>query len=155
MEKRLGPRLWAVLLTGVPFGFFKFATGLYLYDHIHPVLGAVMMAWGGIDILINLVALAYPRATAYCLLADIGRALDKRQGQPWWEDVMLAIDTLVTLLILAGMIWFGGLAELSPKILRVWEVAVVANIVSAGIQRVWQTIHVRRTAEQTVIPETN
>lgn len=146
MEKVVGSRLWAVLMTGIPYGIFKLAAGWSVYDDVQPLLGAAVMIWGGLDLLSNLLALFSPTASAYCLMADIGRVLDRRRPGHWWENMMLAVDTLVTLLIVSAMIWYGRLPLLPPMLGKVWNVAVVANITSVGIQRVWQRAHARRIA---------
>ena len=146
MQRVVGSRLWAVLMTGIPYGIFKIGTGWYLYANVQPLLGVLMMVWGGIDLLSNLVALFSPTASAYCLLGDIGRALDRRGSGRWWEDMMLAVDTLVTLVIVSAMIWFGRLPLLPPGLGIVWNVAVVANITAVGAQRVWLSAHRARTA---------
>jgi hypothetical protein len=141
MEEKLGSRLWAILMTGTPYAIFKFGAGWYLYADVQPLLGGVVMAWGGFDLLSNVLALISPDATAYCSLADIGRMLDRGRREPWWENLMLAVDTLVTLLIVSGMIWFGHLPLLPPTLGLAWNVAVVANVTGVGVQRVWQSVH--------------
>lgn len=146
MKKVVGSRLWAVLMTGIPYGIFKLGAGWYVYDDFQALLGGLMMAWGVLDVASNLVALFSPATSAYCLLGDLGRALDKRRGGRWWEDMMLSVDTLLTLVIVSAMIWFGRLPLLPPKLGLVWDVAVVANITAVGAQRVWQSAHARRPA---------
>jgi len=124
-------------MTGIPYAIFKVVAGWFLYAEVQPLVGAVVMGWGALDFLSNLAALVSPHASAYCLLADIGRWLDRRRGGRRWENLMLAVDTLVTLLIVSAMIWFNSIPKLPPALLSLWNVAVVTNITGVGIQRVW------------------
>jgi hypothetical protein len=150
---RLAGRLWAVLLTGIPFSVFKVGGGLAAVEDIGAALGWLVVAWGGIDALLNLGALFWPGRSSYCLLSNLGRAADRRAhrraAEPcaasararWrrYEQLGLALDTLLAFIIVATMIWFGRIGSLSPLVQRVWELSVIANILGVGIERVWRS----------------
>jgi hypothetical protein len=136
----LGRRLWATTLTGIPFAIFKLGAGVWLEAHFNQALGVALIVWGGLDIALNLISLAFPDRFSYCLLSNFGRQFEKRDsGDRRWEAVSLAADTLFAFLIVSAMIWLRLLPELPPGIGRVWDVAVVANIVGVGVERLWQT----------------
>lgn len=124
-------------MTGIPYAVFKLGAGWFLQASGRPWLGWPMVVWGAFDLLANLTALAAPRLSAYCLLAELGRRLDRRRQPARWESLMLSVDTLVTLVIVSAMIWFGAIPALPSALLVTWNVAVVANITGVGIQRVW------------------
>lgn len=145
MDESLGRRLWAAVLTGIPFGVFKVGVGWYVYAFINPVLGSVTIAWGIVDILLNLLSVSLPRSVSYCLLSNIGRRIDIHAGRENWERILLALDTLLTFAIVAGMIWFRQLPFLPAVLGRLWDLSVVCNVVGVGAERLWQALH-RRSA---------
>jgi hypothetical protein len=137
-------RTWAVLLTGIPFGVFKIGAGMIARADIHPLLGLAIALWGGVDVLLNLLSLFLPRAVSPCALSNLGRLLDGRRGGAGQREMLgLALDTLLSFTIVATVIWLRRLASLPPAVIRAWEVAVIANVMGAGLERVWQA---RRTA---------
>lgn len=139
MSDSLGRRIWATALTGIPFGIFKLGTGVYLDQHLSPALGVALIVWGALDILLNLLSVAFPARFSFCALSNLGRQIDRRREARRWEAVLLAVDTLLAFLIVAGMIWYRLLPLLPPVLGRVWDVAVVANIVGVGVERLWLT----------------
>ncbi|MDH3671195.1 MAG: hypothetical protein OES46_08505 [Gammaproteobacteria bacterium] len=144
MDESLGRRLWAAVLTGIPFGVFKLGAGWHLYAFVNPVLGAVIMAWGIVDILLNVLSVPLPRSLSYCLLSNIGRRIDIYTGRENGEHILLAVDTLFTFVIVAGMIWFRQLPFLPVVLGRLWDLSVVCNVVGVGAERLWQALHRRR-----------
>ena len=140
MTDSLGRRLWATALTGIPFGIFKLGAGVWLSTEYSYALGVALLVWGALDIALNLIAIPFPKRFSYCLLSNLGRLLERRPAtvRPW-EAVSLALDTLLAFLIVSAMIWLRLLPELPPVMGRVWDVAVVANIVGVGVERLWRT----------------
>lgn len=137
MDDKTGVKLWAVLMTGLPYAVFKLGAGWYLQSAGHRVFGWPLVVWGVFDIFDNLAALVRLHPRAYCLLAAIGHWLDRGRQPPRYQNLFLGIDTLATLLIVSAMIWFGAIPKLPAGLLLVWNVAVVANITGVGLQRVW------------------
>ncbi|MEN8803332.1 MAG: hypothetical protein ABF297_15290 [Thiogranum sp.] len=140
MEEALGRRLWAAALTGIPFGVFKVGTGWYMVASINPVLGSALVAWGIVDILFNILSVPLPGSVSYCLLSNIGRRIDIHAGRKDWEHILLAADTLLTFVIVAGMIWFRQLSFLPAVLGRLWDLSVVCNVVGVGAERLWQAL---------------
>jgi len=132
-----GRRLWMVIFTGLPFAMFKFGAGLAAWQDIHPVVGGTVMVWGVIDALLNVAVLFAPVPVSFCALSNIGRLLDRRWPRPGHEDMLLAIDTLLTFVIASTMIWFGRMATLPSPLPKLWAVCVIANMVAVGLERVW------------------
>jgi hypothetical protein len=140
MNESFGRRLWMAALTGVPFGIYKMGFGWYEFHHAHPAIGIAAMIWGGIDILVNLLAVFFPNHVAWCLLANIGRWIDRLFGRKYWESVLLAIDTTASFSIASIMIWFGRLPLKPPLTANVWNVAVVGNVLAVGLQQLYVAI---------------
>lgn len=92
------------------------------------------------DIGLNVVALAFPKIMGVCLLANVGRWIDRVSGKVFWEGVLLAIDTTAAFLIVSVMIWFGRV-PLSPQwAADAWNVAVIGNILSVGLEQLYRAI---------------
>ncbi|MHC4446042.1 MAG: hypothetical protein ACYTA5_25900 [Planctomycetota bacterium] len=143
MEESLSRRLWAAALTGIPFGVFKVGTGWYVYASINPVLGSAVVAWGIFDILLNILSVPLPKSVSYCLLSNIGRRIDVHTGRENLEHILLAVDTLLTFVIVAGMIWFRHLSLLPAVLGRLWDLSVVCNVVGVGTERLWRALRLR------------
>lgn len=126
-------RAYDALLTGVPFGVFKVGAGWILSLHAG-WLGCLVALWGVVDILLNLLAVAIPGHLSWCLLSNLGR----RFGEPW-EDRLLALDTFLSFGIVALMIATGRLSSLPPILARTWEVAVIGNVMGAGLDRLYRS----------------
>jgi hypothetical protein len=137
MNEALGRRLWAALLTGIPFGVFKIGGGLAASHDIHPAVGAAFLLWGALDVALNLAAIAWPGAVSYCALSNLGRLLDRRRGAPGREQLLLAVDTFFAFAVVASMIWTGRIAALPRPMVTVWESSVIGNILGVGVERVW------------------
>ena len=133
MKARFRERLWDVALVGLPFAVFKVGAGWFVHGHLGEVAGLVLIAWGVIDAVLNIVSLVFPRAVGYCLLSSAGRLADRVGPDAGRENILLAADSLLSFMIVAAMIWFGLLAELPPVLARLWDAAVVCNVVGAGV----------------------
>lgn len=146
MQLSLGGRLWGALLTGIPFAIYKFGVGLFAYQQGYRTVGYLAMAWGVIDIVLNLLSVWFPKKVSYCLLSYIGMYVDQKIGRIRWENILLGVDSLFALMMVAGMIWFKKL-PLSPEIMSIfWDVAVVSNLIAVGSQQVWNAV--RRSVER-------
>lgn len=140
MKETFGRRLWIVTLTGIPFAVYKMGFGWYEFHHAYPAIGVAAMIWGAVDMGLNVVALVFPKIMGVCLLANIGRWLDRLSGNVFWEGVLLAIDTTAAFLIVSVMIWFGRV-PLSPQwAADTWNVAVIGNILSVGLEQLYRAV---------------
>jgi hypothetical protein len=130
-------RSWDALLTGVPFGIYKVSTGYYFWTYQNPVAGLLLIAWGIMDLATNLVAACWQRALPYCFLSALGRLLDRQQS---WkhgrrnENVSLALDTLLSAILVSGMIGFRLIPQLGPY-RGLWEWATICQVVGVGLSR--------------------
>lgn len=125
-------RAYDALLTGVPFGIFKVAAGWCLGLQA-PLLGVMVMIWGALDILLNVLAIAAPGQVSYCLLSNLGR----RHGEVW-EDRLLAVDTFLSFVIVATLIGFRLLPSLPPMLWAAYDASVIANVLGAGLDRLYR-----------------
>lgn len=125
-------RAYDALLTGVPFGIFKVAAGWTLGIHV-PVLGVLVILWGAVDILLNVLAIAAPGQISYCLLSNLGR----RRGEIW-EDRGLALDTFLSFAIVATLIGFQLLPSLPQMLWAAYDASVIANVLGAGLDRLYR-----------------
>jgi len=146
MKETFGRRLWAATLTGIPFAVYKMGFGWYEFHHAYPAIGVAAMIWGAVDMALNVVALPFPKITGVCLLANVGRWLDRVLGKVFWEGVLLAIDTIASFLIVSAMIWFGRV-PLSPQwAADVWNTAVIGNVLSVGLEQLYRATGKRQDA---------
>ncbi|MGK7875604.1 MAG: hypothetical protein AB4426_20585 [Xenococcaceae cyanobacterium] len=143
MNETFGRRLWSAALTGIPFAVYKMGFGWWEFHHDYPALGVAAMIWGAVDMGLNILAVPLSKIVSVCFLANVGRWLDRASGKIFWEGVLLAIDTTAAFLIVSVMIWFGRL-PLSPQwTANVWNMAVIGNILSVGLEQLYRAIRKR------------
>mgnify|MGYP001287999414 CR=1 FL=1 len=126
-------RIYEALLTGVPYGFFKFLSGWCLVQEQFTVLGYIFMLVGVVDICLNLVGIFKPQPFPLCTLVLVGRRVRPRSK----DELFLGLDTLVAFIIVSYMIWFGWIPILTPTFGRLWDICVILNIVSVGVARAY------------------
>jgi hypothetical protein len=127
----------------MPYGVFKVGGGLAAAQDFHPAFGGAFVLWGVADALLNLVSVVSPRRVSYCVLSNVGRLLD-RSGSSTTEQLLLALDTLLSFSIVASMIWTARISTLPPLMVRLWELAVITNVLGVGVDRVWQSWRAHR-----------
>ena len=127
-----------IVTVGLPFCAFKVLTGLVLVHTaaLRP-FGVALVALGVIDLGINLTNLfallvAHRRLTGVCL-ADVVLRWLGRNGPH--ADLGLAIDVFMSFVLVAVVIGAGLLAHLPRWALVSWNVAVVVNVLGAGLGR--------------------
>lgn len=147
MNESAGGRIWRATLTGIPFAIYKMGFGWYELHHDCAMLGMAALIWGAIDVLVNVLAVLFPKDVAWCLLANIGRWIDRKSRGPYWENILLAIDTTASFVIVAVMIWFGRLPLTPPITAHAWNVAVICNILAVGLQQLYEAIRRPRRGE--------
>ncbi len=148
MKENPGRRLWTAALTGIPFGIYKMGFGWYEYHHAHPAIGIAAMIWGAIDIILNILSVPLPKTVAWCLLANIGQWIDHTVKKKIWKNFLLAVDTTASFLIVAVMILFGRL-PLEPELMgQIWNVAVVCNILSVGLEQLYRAVSYKEKIEK-------
>jgi hypothetical protein len=124
-----------ILTVGLPFCVFKLLTGaIALSTPSLAPLGYALLALGVVDgalNVVNLVALlvARRRVSGLCL-ADV--ALGGELG--------LAVDVFLSFGLVAIVIGFGLLLRIPPWALPIWNIAVVLNVLGAGIGRLFTAL---------------
>lgn len=131
----LGRRVWLAAVTGIPFGIYKCGLGWLTITRWETPLGWLAIVWGLADIALNILTIAAPHRFEYCVLAAIGRGWDRDRGGLRGVEFGLAVDTLFSFSIVAGLVWFGQL-PLEPNWAKtLWSSAVVANVMAVGVER--------------------
>jgi hypothetical protein len=118
-----------IVTVGIPFCAFKLLTGLLLLESVAPV-GYALLVLGAIDLVlntVNLVALvvAQRRVSAVCLAELAFRK----------SDLGLAVDVFVSFGLVALVIGAGLLPHAPAWALPLWNLAVVLNVLGAGVGR--------------------
>jgi hypothetical protein len=129
--------LFLSLTIGVPFCIFKLLFGITLIrigsDMSVPVsvCGEVVTVWALADLIMNLCRelfdiLNRPAPFEYCTIAQIGRIFHMPM-------VFLAIDTLLTFIIICTMLWSGWIATLTMFESYLWYAATTLNLISLSL----------------------
>jgi len=129
--------LYLSLTIGIPFCIFKLLFGITLIrvnsDMSAPVsaLGYVVTLWALTDLMMNLGRelfdiLNRPAPFEYCTIAQAGRFFHMPM-------VFLAIDTLLTFMIICTMLWSGWIATLSTPERYLWYTATTLNLISLSL----------------------
>jgi len=124
------------LTIGVPFCIFKLLFGITLIrigtDSVPvSVSGGAITAWATADLILNLGRelfdiLGRPAPFEYCTIAQIGRFFHMPM-------VFLAIDTLLTFIIICTMLWSGWIATLTTSERYLWYAATTLNLISLSL----------------------
>jgi len=129
--------LYLSLTIGIPFCIFKLLFGITLIrvnsGMSAPVsaLGYVVTLWALTDLMMNLGRelfdiLNRPAPFEYCTIAQAGRFFHMPM-------VFLAIDTLLTFMIICTMLWSGWIATLSTPERYLWYTATTLNLISLSL----------------------
>jgi hypothetical protein len=135
-------QLLEVLTVGFPFCCFKILTGLY----IGGVAGALFVFLGVVDFFINAVnfsslAVMRRKITESCLLSIITARLDyKKATREQMHDFGNSLDMLLAFLLVAYMVGFSQLVQLSENHSTFWSISVVLNVLGAGLSRLTKTL---------------
>ena len=126
-----------VVTVGLPFCVFKLLTGLVALETTGAKpLGMALLALGTCDAVVNavnLLSLAFRgrRAMGICVLDVAWHS--RGGGRP--EDLGIALDVFLSFALVAVAIGAGWLGRLRPWALTSWNVAVILNVLGAGIGR--------------------
>jgi len=129
------------LTIGIPFCVFKLLFGLTAFRtgmKEFVILGAVVILWACLDLLMNTGRSIYdlagrPAPFDYCTIAQVGRLLHR-------PLVFLAIDTLLSFLIICTMLWSGWITRLSPLESYLWYGATTLNLVSLSLVSLYNEV---------------
>jgi hypothetical protein len=124
-------KAFEAVVTGLPFCIFKFSAGWVIIGSGNKFLGGLVVGWAVVDLAFNLAALTSEKVSV-CLLSNIGRWTGRQRG----EDLFLALDTFLSFAIVAALIGFRLIRQVSEPWLSLWDLAVVLNVLGAGTARV-------------------
>lgn len=126
--------LFLSLTIGIPFCIFKLLFGITLIrlGSDVPIMvsacGWVVTVWALADLVMNLGRelsdiLNRPAPFEYCTIAQAGRLFSMPM-------VFLAIDTVLTFIIICTMLWSGWIATLTVPERYLWNAATTLNLIS-------------------------
>ena len=123
-----------VFTVGLPFCAFKLLTGMIAVRSSLAPLGFALVALGLVDLVLNtfnLVALitVRRRVSGVCFVELALRLLGRR------ADVGLAIDVFVSFGLVAAVVGLGLIPRIPVWALPLWNLAVVLNVLGAGVGR--------------------
>jgi len=129
------------LTIGIPFCIFKLLFGVTAFRTGTPgfvILGAVVVVWACLDLLMNTCRSAFdlagrPAPFEYCTIAQIGRLVHRPLA-------FLAVDTLLSFLIICSMLWSGWITHLSIPESFLWYGATTLNLISLSLVSIYNEI---------------
>ena len=69
----------------------------------------------------------------------------RRSRAAWtWAELGTSIDVLLSMTLVALVIGLGGIAKMTPIMLTTWNIAVIANVLGAGVARFGHSLHQHR-----------
>ena len=129
--------LLELVTVGLPFCAFKILTGVIAVQW--SPAGYALIALGIIDLVlntVNLIALVALRRRigSVCLVELVLRRFARR------AEVGLAIDVFVSFALVALVVGLGWIALIPAAVLPLWNLAVVLNVLGAGVGRLFSAL---------------
>jgi hypothetical protein len=137
----LSPAFLSITI-GVPFCVFKYLFGVltlrqgdFSQHHLMWFLGWIVVVWAGADLILNMVRslmtlLGRETAIQFCLIAQTG-VFFKR------PTLFLALDTLLSFVIICFVLWSGWIGWLKPHESYLWYAATTINLISLAVVNIW------------------
>lgn len=142
-----------IVSVGLPFCAFKVLTGVVARGEPGwaPV-GWLLAGWGVIDLALNVINLGAlvavrRRVSGVCLAQMALQRLRPAGG----ADLGLAIDVLLSFVLVAVMVGFGLIPRLGATEALVWNASVVLNVLGAGVGRVLAAWRARPRGEREAV----
>lgn len=140
--------LLEVITVGLPFCVFKLVTGKLLFFDVNlPILGAILLVLGFLDLIINLANLGFllikrRRGAGICTMTFLVRLFEGRAGHPSARltEVAAALDVILSFILVVVMINAGLLAGLPRTEVVMWNIAVSFNVLGAGYAQLSRAI---------------
>jgi uncharacterized membrane protein len=140
--------LFLSLTIGIPFCIFKLLFGTALIRIGSDPAGAVrifgwaVVGWALADLMMNVGRQVFdlidrPAPFEYCTIAQVGRLFSMPM-------VFLAVDTLVTFIIICTMLWSGWIATLTRTESYLWYAATTLNLISLSLVVLYHEIRTLR-----------
>lgn len=132
------------LTIGVPFCIYKMVFGISILragmtgELFFTATGWLIITWAVADLLMNTAysvqdLLHLPPRFECCTLAQTGRFFSRPM-------VFLALDTLLSFLIVCLMLWSGWIASLTPVESLLWYAGTTLNLVSLSIVSLYNEV---------------
>jgi hypothetical protein len=129
------------LTIGVPFCIYKALFGLAAIRVGTPlnfplvIFGWIVVAWAGIDLIMNTDRAVFdiihePDRLECCTLALIGKMMKRPM-------LFLAIDTLLSFIIICFMLWSGWITRLTVTESYLWYAGTTLNLVSISLVSIY------------------
>jgi len=137
------------LTIGFPFCLYKILFGVMAVrvgsDAANTLLesfGWIIVIWAGIDLVMNLgrafLDLLHRQAGfEYCTIAQAGRIFHRPMS-------FLALDTMVSFVIICMMLWSGWIAYLTSPERYLWYFATTLNLVSLSLVSLYNETRMAR-----------
>lgn len=140
--------LFLAITIGIPFCIFKYLFGT-LTVHVGVAhnnyfiicCGLIVIMWAAIDFVMNLIKILFHvmgrrLSIEFCLIAQIGRTFGH-------ATVFLAIDTLLSFLIICFVLWSGWIKNLGLYESYMWYTATTLNLISISIVNIFNELHLK------------
>lgn len=149
IQKFFGRPFFLSLTIGFPFCLYKILFGITAVRVGSQVLNAplesfgwIIVIWAGIDLVMNLgrasLDIMHRQARfEYCTIAQLGRMFHLPM-------VFLALDTLVSFVIICTMLWSGWIVYLTPPELYLWYFATTLNLISLSLVSLYNETRMSR-----------
>jgi hypothetical protein len=132
------------LTIGIPFCIYKLLFGVVAVrigpatGTLVPAFGWAIIAWAGADLMMNtgwvlLDLLHKPARFECCTIAQAGRIFHLPM-------VFLAIDTLISFVIICFMLWSGWIMNLTQTESYLWYAATTLNLISLSLVSLYHEI---------------
>jgi hypothetical protein len=126
--------LFLSLTIGVPFCIFKILFGISAVrtgsdsSVFLSIGGWLIVSWALVDLAMNIGREIYDLLNReapfeYCTIAQIGHAIQM-------PHIFLALDTLLTFVIISTMLWSGWIVRLGSAEKTLWNIATTLNLIS-------------------------
>lgn len=122
----------------VLFGILAIRIGLMIGNTILVFTGFLIIIWASVDFLMNTARAVFDifnksSLIEYCTLAQIGRICGA-------STLFLALDTLITFLIICFVLWSGWIIYLTEQESFFWYFATTLNLISISFVGLWNEI---------------
>ena len=146
-----GLALLEILTVGLPFCAFKVLFGGFLVrigGALAIGVGTVLAVLGAIDAVLNTINLASwlarrRRAAPICSLSWLVHRARPGAPETRADALGTALDVLLAFALVAAAVGGGLLPRFDPTALSIWNVAVVVNVLGAGVLRVAAALRAR------------
>lgn len=130
------------ITVGVPFCIYKILFGILAIrvggrsqEVLLTSFGVMVILWASADLFLNIIRALYDVAgkisfSEFCTLAQLGRICKA-------STVFLALDTLLTFIIICFILWSGWVMHFIGYESYLWYFATTLNLISLSLVGLW------------------